>query len=295
MAGETGRGGGAVATEVALVFAAVFWGLNFAATKFATGSIPPLVLVGVRFTLGGVLLYGALRFMEPKSRLAKKDLLPMAALGCFGVAVAQTGFTYGLSLASAASTGLIFATAPVWGLLLGSLLGLERPTAKGILGVGLSIAGVATVVSEGLGTGGDSLLGEGVVLVAAVCVGAYAVLSMPLLERHSPLAVATYPVLFGAPVLLLLSSPQLVGMRWGEVGVWPLLAVGYAAVFATAFAFTAWQRGISRIGANRVLVYQYLITLVGVTSGIVFFGETLGWNKIVGGAVILLGVYLARR
>jgi hypothetical protein len=53
--------------------------------------------------------------------------------------------------------------------------------------------------------------------------------------------------------------------------------------------------GISRIGANRVLVYQYLITIVGVTSGIVVFGETLGVNKIVGGAVILLGVSLARR
>ena len=66
-------------------------------------------------------------------------------------------------------------------------------------------------------------------------------------------------------------------------------------MFATAFAFTAWQRGISRIGANRVLVYQYLITLVGVSSGIVFFGESLGPGKIVGGAVILLGVYLARR
>jgi drug/metabolite transporter (DMT)-like permease len=53
--------------------------------------------------------------------------------------------------------------------------------------------------------------------------------------------------------------------------------------------------GISRIGANRVLVYQYLITLVGVASGIVFFGETLGVEKLVGGVVILLGVYLARR
>ena len=44
-----------------------------------------------------------------------------------------------------------------------------------------------------------------------------------------------------------------------------------------------------------MLVYQYLITVVGVTSGIVFFGETLGINKIVGGVVILLGVYLVRR
>jgi drug/metabolite transporter (DMT)-like permease len=74
-----------------------------------------------------------------------------------------------------------------------------------------------------------------------------------------------------------------------------VVGVGYSAVFATAFAFVGWQRGISRIGANRVLVYQYLITITGVTSGIVFFGEVLGVEKIVGGAVILVGVYLARR
>jgi drug/metabolite transporter (DMT)-like permease len=55
------------------------------------------------------------------------------------------------------------------------------------------------------------------------------------------------------------------------------------------------QGGISRIGANRVLVYQYLITLTGVASGIVFFDERLGTSQIVGGAIILLGVYLARR
>jgi len=38
-----------------------------------------------------------------------------------------------------------------------------------------------------------------------------------------------------------------------------------------------------------------LITLTGVASGIVFFGESLGWNKIIGGFVILVGIYLARR
>ena len=54
-------------------------------------------------------------------------------------------------------------------------------------------------------------------------------------------------------------------------------------------------RGVFRIGANRTLVYQYLITFVGVSSGIVFFGETLGVEKIFGGVIILVGVYLARR
>ncbi len=79
------------------------------------------------------------------------------------------------------------------------------------------------------------------------------------------------------------------------MGFGPWAAVGYSAVFATAFAFAGWQRGISRVGANRVLVYQYLITLTGVASGVVFFGEVLGAEKLVGGAVTLVGVYLARR
>jgi drug/metabolite transporter (DMT)-like permease len=285
----------AVATEASLVLAATFWGLNFAATKYAAASIPPLVLVALRFALGGLVLLLVLRIVEPKSRLRRGDLLPMAALGCFGVATAQTGFTFGLSLSSAGSTGLIFATAPVWGLLLGAVLGLERPTWKGVTGVGLSIVGVALVVLDGLTSGHASFIGDLLVLVAAFCVGAYAVLSMPLLERYTPLAVATYPVLFGIPFLLLLSSPQLLGLEWGSFGAGPWVAVAYSAVFATAFAFAAWQRGISRIGANRVLVYQYLITIVGVTSGIVFFGESLSANRIAGGLVILLGVYLARR
>jgi drug/metabolite transporter (DMT)-like permease len=150
------------------------------------------------------------------------------------------------------------------------------------------------VVFEGLGTEGESLIGDLAVLGAAVCVGAYSVVSMPLLERHSPLAVATYPTLFGGPAILILSLPYLGDVEWGSLGLGPWAALVYSAILATAFAFAAWQRGISRIGANRVLVYQYLITLTGVTSGIVFFGENLSIEKIVGGVVILVGVYLAR-
>ena len=72
-------------------------------------------------------------------------------------------------------------------------------------------------------------------------------------------------------------------------------ALAYSTLFVAAFGFAAWQGGISRIGANRVLVYQYLIVLTGVASGVVFFGENLGANKLLGGAIILVGVYLARR
>jgi drug/metabolite transporter (DMT)-like permease len=278
------------------MLAAVFWGTNYAATKYAAEFVPPLLIVAVRFTVGGVLMLCLLRILEPGARLTpKKDLLLVAGLGCLGVAIGQTAFTFGVSMTSAANTGLIFATAPVWGLLLGSMLGLERPTWRGILGVGLSILGVGIVFYEGLGADGTSLVGDFLVLLAAMAFGSYTVLSMPVLERHSPLAVATYSLLFGGLVVMLLSYPYLISLGWSNVGVGAWAAVAFSAVFATAFAFSAWQRGISRIGANRVLVYQYVITVTGVASGIIFFSEVLGIEKLIGGAVILVGVYLARR
>jgi drug/metabolite transporter (DMT)-like permease len=289
-----GKNKAVVLTEVVLILAAIFWGLNFAATKYAANFLPQLFIVAFRFVGGGLVLFLVLRILEPESRMRRRDILPMAALGCFGIGAAQTAFTFGISLTSAASTGLVFTTAPVWGMVLGFVLGLERPSWRGVVGVGLCILGVGIVFYGGLSSVEDSLLGDLVILLAAVSVGAYTVFSMPMLERHSPLAVATYPTLFGGPAILILSLPYLGDVEWGSLGLGPWAALVYSAILATAFAFAAWQRGISRIGANRVLVYQYLITLTGVTSGIVFFGENLSIEKIVGGVVILVGVYLAR-
>ena len=285
----------AILTELALVLAAFFWGANYAATKYAAEFMPPLLVVAFRFTVGGILMFCLLRTLEPDDRLTLKDLVPVGGLGCLYVAVGQGTFTFGIHLTSAANTGLIFATSPVWGLLLGSMLGLERPTWRGILGVSLSILGVGIVFYEGLWAESASLAGDLLVLLSAMVFGAYTVLSMSMLTRYSPLALATYSLLFGSLAIMLFSVPYLPGLDLGSVSVGVWAAVIFSGVFATAFAFSAWQIGISRIGANRVLVYQYLITLTGVASGIVFFGEALGIAKLAGGAVILVGVYLARR
>ncbi len=76
-----------------------------------------------------------------------------------------------------------------------------------------------------------------------------------------------------------------------SAGAW---AAAYSAIAVAAFGFSAWQWGISRVGANRVLVYQYLITLTGVISGVLLLGEGLGKEQLIGAAVIFCGVYLGR-
>jgi drug/metabolite transporter (DMT)-like permease len=249
----------------------------------------------MRFTLAGLLLLTLVALLEQADgRPGRRDLLSLAGVGLVGVGANNVAFTLGVSMTTASETALIYAAVPVWGILLGLALGLERPTPWGILGVCLAFSGVAVVVYGGL-TGSTSLLGNLLVVVATVCWGSYAVLSLPLLRRYSPLVVASYTMLFGGLGALPLALPGFLDASWADASGRAWEALAYSTLLVAAFGFWAWQRGVSQIGANRVLIYQYLITLVGVTAGVLLLGESLTANKVLGGAVILLGVYLARR
>ena len=290
-----GKGRAAVLTDAPLLLAVLFLGTNPVAVKFAVSEVPPLPFVAIRFLLAGLLLLPVALLVRQGRRVGRRDLLAMAGVGLVGVGMNNVAFTLGVSKTTASDTALIYAAVPIWGMLLGLALGLERPTIWGILGVGLAFLGVGVIVYGGLGGAGTSLEGDLLVVVATVCWGSYAVLSLPLLRTYSPLVVAAYTMLFGGLAVLPLALPEFLGADWKEVGVGAWGAVAYSTLFVAAFGFAAWQGGISRTGANRVLVYQYLITLVGVASGVVLLGESLTPNKLLGGVVILLGVYLARR
>jgi drug/metabolite transporter (DMT)-like permease len=281
--------------EASLLLAVLFLGTNPVAVKVAVAEFPPVPFVAMRFTLAGLLLLGLVALLEPRDgRPGWRDLLSLAGVGLVGVGANNVAFTLGVSMTTASETALIYAAVPIWGILLGLALGLERPTPWGILGVCLAFLGVAVVVYGGL-TGSTSLLGNLLVVVATVCWGSYAVLSLPLLRRYSPLVVASYTMLFGGLGALPLALPGFLDAGWAEASGSAWEALAYSTLLVAAFGFWAWQRGVSQVGANRVLVYQYLITLVGVAAGVLLLGESLTANKVLGGAVILLGVYLARR
>ena len=256
-------------TELFLLVAVLLLGTNPVAVKYAVSAIAPLPFVALRFTVAGLLLLSVVRSLGSGGGVERKDLLAMMGVGALGVGMTNMLFTAGVNLTNASDTALLYAVVPVWGMILGSVLGLERPTLRGILGVGIAFLGIIVVVYGGLGGSGSSLEGNLLVLGATVCWGSYTVLSLPLLERYSPLVVAAYTMLFGGLAALPLALPGILSVEWNamSVGVWA--AVAYSTVLVAAFGFFAWQKGASLLGANKVLVYQYLITFVGVISGIV--------------------------
>jgi drug/metabolite transporter (DMT)-like permease len=204
-------------TEASLLLAVLFLGTNPVAVKVAVSEVLPLPFVAMRFTMAGLLLL-AVVILLGLDRPSRKDMLSMAGVGLVGVGMNNVAFTLGVSMTTASDTALIYAAVPIWGILLGLALGLERPTHWGVVGVALAFVGVGVVVCGGLGGGGGtSLQGDLLVVIATVCWGSYAVLSLPLLRRHPPLVVAAYTMLFGGLAATPFALPGFVSAEWGEV------------------------------------------------------------------------------
>ena len=284
-----------LAVEAALLLTVIFFGTNFTAVKIVVDSVPPILFAATRFTLAGLLLLLFVPFLGRENRLRREDFFPVLGLGIVGITLTQTVFTLGVSLTTAANTALVYSTAPVWGMLLGFVLGLERPRFTGVLGIGFSLLGVGFIVYGGLEFAGTSLAGDALILVAAVFWGSYTVLSLSLLGRYSPLALAAYAMTLGGLAAFPLAALEPQGFDVGPLNGLTWGAAAYSALCSSAFGFAAWGWGVSHVGANRVLIYQYLVTLTGVTTGIVLLGEDFGPGQLIGAAVIIFGVYLARR
>ena len=301
---RAGAKGSPVLAEASLLLAVFFVGMDVVSVKYALEGMPPLVFMPFRYVVAGLLLLASLRILGWNSGggLGRGDLLALAGLGVVGIAINYVGYTVGLSLTSGSNAALIIATAPVWGLLLGVVLGLERGSWMGALGLGLAITGVGLVVGGGLGSEGASVGGDLLVCVSALSWGAHTVLSLPVLRRLDPLAVGAWTMLLGGLAALPLAftgfpglSEPISSVEWDSVGAAAWAAAAYSTVLCSSFAIAAYHANVARRGANKVLAYLYLQTLVGLLASVALLGEGLGAAKVAGAAVILLGVYLARR
>ena len=231
-------------TELSLLLAVLFLGTNPVAVKLAVAEVPPLPFVTIRFILAGLVLLPAALSVGGGREVGRRDLLAMVGVGFVGVGMNNVAFTLGVSMTTASETALIYAAVPIWGILLGLALGLERPGVWGVLGVALAFLGVSVVVYGGSGGGGSSSLeGNLLVVTASICWGSYAVLSLPLLRTYSPVVVASYTMLSGGLATSPLALPGFFVARWGEVSAEAWMAVAYSTLLVAAYGFWAWQWG----------------------------------------------------
>lgn len=259
------------------------WGINMIVVKLGVQELPPLFLTGLRFLLVAV---ATVPFLPLPRRLMGKVALLASVLG-----VGHFGLLFvGLHGVDAATAAIVIQLTVPFSAIIARFLYGERLGLQGGAGMILAFAGVALIAGEP--TRYD-MLSIGVLLLSALCWAA----SNVVVKAIGPINVLTlngWMGLFAAPQLFILSAL----FEHGQINAvmtagWPGWgAVAYTALISSLVAYSLWYWLIGRLPMNQVVPFTLLGPVISVVAGVTLLGEPLGWYKLTGGIVTVLGVAL---
>ncbi|MFJ6729485.1 EamA family transporter [Streptomyces sp. NPDC091281] len=291
----------AVALSLALGSALAFGGSGVAAKPLIEAGLDPLHVVWLRVT-GAALVMLPLA-VRHRSLLRRRPAL-LAGFGLLGVAGVQAFYFASISRIPVGVALLVEYLAPA--LVLGWVRFVQRRpvTRAAALGVVLAVGGLACVVEVWSGLGFDAL-GLLLALAAACCQVGYFVLSDQGTDSADdapdPLGVIAYGLLVGAVVLTVVARPW--GMDWSvlagsagmngtDVPAWLLLV--WIVLIATVLAYATGVVSVRRLSPQVAGVVACLEAVIATVLAWVLLGEHLSAPQIAGGAVVLLGAFIAQ-
>jgi drug/metabolite transporter (DMT)-like permease len=280
-----------------LVAAASFGG-NWVAARIVNFEVAPFALSFWRWAVAGVLLFpfalAQLREDAPLFRAHWPKLFVFGAVGAGGFTL--LGY-WGVSYTSAINATLLNSSLPLFVVPLSWLLLGLTVSARQLLGLALSLAGVASIVSGGnLQTFLQLKLNPGdfLILGGAFLWAIYTV----TLKWRPPLRALSF--LFATIVSA--ASVSLPFYLW-EIGTGrsmtmtptAVAVIAYLAIFPSIIAYICWNQAVAALGPNVVGFFNPVIPVFGILFAVAFLAEPLRAYHLAGFALVLAGVVLTSR
>lgn len=304
------RDAGAMTTRPTLRTAALMtlppllWAGNAVVGRLAVGSVPPLTLNLLRWTLAALFLLplGWRVLRAPRAVLQRWPYL--LAAGLLGVGTYNALQYLALVTSTPINVTLIAASMPVWMLAVGALFYGTRPTPRQYVGAVLSLAGVVLVIARGdLATLARVHLvpGDLYVLVAIV---AWAFYSWLLARPPASMRGDARPDWDWAEFLLIQTLFGLLGAGAASAGElaltsasvqwngWVVAALVYVAIGPSIIAYRCWGLGVVRGGPALAAFFGNLTPLFAALLSAAVLGEpphpyhALAFALIVAGIVV---------
>jgi drug/metabolite transporter (DMT)-like permease len=269
----------------------VLWGVNWPIMKFGLGYIGPLWFAAIRILTGSACLFALLAVQRRLALPRRSDLPVVVSVGGLQIGLAMALMHIGLQFVEAGRSAILFYTTPLWVTPMAIVVLGERLGPARLAGLALGLSGVAVLFGPGTFDFGDrdAMLGNGILLGAAVVWAAVIV----HIRRHqwsmSPLALMPWQMLFGGALLTLVAGvlEGAADIRWSV----PLFAVlVYNGPIASAFCFWAIvsvSRGLPAISST---LGSLGVPVVGVVSSAIALGEPPSVGNLAGLALIAAGV-----
>lgn len=283
-------------TDVGLVLMAVIWGVNYSVVKAGLASMAPLVFNGSRMLLAAVVLFGIAAFVRDAQWPNRQDTRQLLLLGLLGNGLYQLLFIFGLAHTRAGVAALIVAAGPAWIAIISRLLGRERVSKAGWMGIGLQLLGVGCVVgsTSGLGEGSDVMLGAGLIMAGSIAWGLFSVLLQPYTQRAHPLHLSAITMASGAGVMLIAAARGMIALNWAGLSPSAWGAMAYAGLGALVVAYLLFYRGVRVLGPTRTSLYSNLQPVFALAVAWLMLSETpTGW-QLTGAALIMAGLLVSR-
>lgn len=272
------------------------WGGVFVATKDVIDAVPPFTLAFMRVAIGfAVLLPIAwIRYRRLPSSSAKLPWKAMFAMGFIGVAFYYAVFNLGLVYTSASQGALVQSSIPAMTALI-AILWLGEPASRvRIGGIVLSLGGVLLVFSgsDVLGaTAPSPVVGNLLVFLSVIAWGLYTALARRYANTD---AVVMTAGVIGVGALLLLPAAliELQGHPLPTLSLKEGSEVLLLGAGASGLAYLFYNVALQDIDASQAGVFANLIPVVGVISGILILDEPLSSRAIIGGVIVMAGVWI---
>lgn len=274
------------------LLAIVLWGPSFLLIKVALRELEPVMVVALRISLGAVGCWALLLWQRIPLPRQPRLLVALVLFGLVNTAAPFLLITWAEQFIDSGVAGILNGTMPFFTTLIAHFfLADDRITPLKLVGLTLGFAGMVFLVGGNLRSVEllGSLGGQLAVIAACVCYACGAVYNSRALRGHRPEVIAAYS-LTGAAVwlwLAALASGTPVRLPTSSA-VW--LAVLWLGLMGTALAYTAAFYLMRSWGPTRVSLLTYVLPVVAVTLGVVFLGETLRWQLVAGGLLVLAGI-----
>jgi drug/metabolite transporter (DMT)-like permease len=286
-------------TYAALTLTALLWSTNFIIGRAVREDVSPAALNFLRWAIALLILVPVtLRDLQAHRATLLRHWKLIALLGFTGIAAFQTLGYVALTMTTALNTILLLALAPLAIVALSWLALGERVSRVQALGLGISLVGAAVLILHGDPATLVEMrfnAGDLWMLLAVVLWAVYSVLLRRRPAEVPPLALHTMSVAAGTLWMLPAFGWQAThgSVLPSSMAAW--MAVGFIAVFSSAFAHALWVRGVATIGPNRAGVFIHLIPVFGAVLAITFLDEELAAYHAAGAALALCGIVLTSR
>lgn len=283
-----------------LALCSLFWSLNWVIGKALVGTVSPLVLTFIRWS---VAVCAMMPFALPQVRAhwpcVRRNWKTIAWLGFWGTGL-HNAFAYvGLQYTTATNGVILNSAIPVMIILCGWAVYRDTITRRQALGVAISLAGVLTVLTRGdPSVLADFRLNRGDLIVLAGMVF-WAVYTVYLRIRPAelpPLALLACCGAVGVVLLVPLAAFE-VAYLGGHADPTPtaLAAMLYIGIFPSFVGYVFWNRGVAEVGPNVAGIFVHLMPAFGSLLAWLFLDERLRLFHLAGIALILAGIALTAR